>query len=207
MPKPIKFEKGKEYNRLTTIRLLPSRNGDRRVLCECICGNTVDVSFKAIRTGNTTSCGCYRSELVAEKNYKHGEGTREEKTPEYKAWKAMRGRCAREDPRWKGRGITVDPIWDDYELFLEEVGRKPSPEYSIERIDNDKGYTSGNVKWATDIEQARNKRSNLLVYYNGKTMCFAELCEELGIEYKFAYPRFRRGKTIEDIIEERAYYE
>jgi hypothetical protein len=81
---------------------------------------------------------------------------------EHQAWRDMRKRCNNPNHKayrlYGARGIKIDPRWDSFETFFEDMGPKPSPKYSLEREDNDKGYGPGNCQWATRLEQARNRR-------------------------------------------------
>lgn len=92
----------------------------------------------------------------------HGDAHRGEQSTEYQAWKNMRARCL--NPRhpsyryYGGRGITIDPRWDDYAAFLADVGRRPDASLSLDRIDNDGPYAPGNVRWATRSQQMSNRR-------------------------------------------------
>lgn len=138
--------------------------------------------------------------------YKHGDGDRgSNRAPEYEAWAGMNQRCYNPNNKmyiyYGGRGITVCDEWrSNYIAFLSHVGRKPSPEYSIERIDNNKGYEPGNVKWANLIEQASNKSNVIKIEFNGKNLTLAEWSRELGIKYSTLQERRRRGFSIEDIL-------
>jgi hypothetical protein len=93
---------------------------------------------------------------------RHGDTSRTARTPEYVAWSNMRGRCLNLDhPKFKdygGRGITVCEGWDSYENFLADMGRRPGPDLSLDRIDNDGNYEPGNCRWATKSEQQSNRR-------------------------------------------------
>lgn len=128
--------------------------------CRCDCGTVRVVPGDNLKAGRSTSCGCFRREVVGERFTTHG-GT---ETSEYASWKAMKQRCL--DPNrinfknYGGRGITVCERWrDSFENFLADMGPKPTPEHSIDRWpDNDGNYEPTNCRWATDSEQQRNTR-------------------------------------------------
>lgn len=118
----------------------------------------------------------------------HGEGSRGRITPEYRAWCGMNRRChcptnhAFKD--YGGRGIHVADEWrgpEGYARFLAHVGRKPSPKHSIDRIDNDRGYEPGNVRWATMAEQQSNRRSTRKITFRGETMPLKDWAARIGI--------------------------
>jgi hypothetical protein len=132
----------------------------------CDCGTQTVVNGYYLHLGDTTSCGCYRAERVAEGlALKHGEANKPTApiaTPEYRAWRGMINRCYQPSSerfsRYGGRGIVVCDRWHhSFENFLADMGRKPSPKHSIDRIDNDGNYEPGNCRWATASEQQRNK--------------------------------------------------
>lgn len=123
----------------------------------CECGTEKDMYFYDVLTGHTKSCGCYNIDKLT----KHGM----HKSPEYQCWGDMKDRCFNEkNPHYKdygGRGITVFPEWvASFESFYKYIGERPSNKYSIERVDNDKGYEPSNVKWATRSEQVLNRRKS-----------------------------------------------
>lgn len=128
-------------------------------LCLCDCGKTIAVPGKRLRSGDKSSCGC-RWHLGT---VKHGEARKGNLTPEFKTWRGMLTRCLNPNATrfsyYGGRGITVCQEWrESFSAFLESVGRKPSPQHSLDRINNDAGYEPGNCRWATRSEQMKNRR-------------------------------------------------
>lgn len=96
------------------------------------------------------------------------------------------------------------PEWEaSFEAFFLEVGSRPSKQHWIERIQNNKGYEPGNVRWATRKEQARNRRSNVVIEYEGKSKTLVEWSEELGIDYKLLHSRIRLGWTPPRLFKEK----
>lgn len=127
----------------------------------------------------------------------HGESKTGE-TAEYRSWAHIVQRCTNpKNPSWQhygGRGITICDEWrTDYAAFVRDVGRRPSPRHSIDRINNDGNYEPGNVRWATPQEQARNKSTNVLVTLDGETMCLADWSERLQITTPTLAYRLRIG--------------
>lgn len=110
----------------------------------------------------------------------------------------MKGRCTRKTHNnyhsYGGRGISVCERWlYSFENFFADMGSKPTPQHSIDRIDNDKGYSKHNCRWATSSEQTRNTRRNVIVEYNGKNMTAVEASEKSGINQILICSRVRKG--------------
>lgn len=150
-------------------------------LALCDCGNVTEVWASSLQAGSTKSCGCLRAEVVGAKNTTHGES----KTALYRVWAAMLERCNKpESPSYRNygaRGIKVCKRWNSYAAFKKDVGDRPSPLHSLDRVDNDKDYRPSNVRWATRKEQARNTRRNIKIEYAGRVQTAADWAEETGI--------------------------
>lgn len=198
---------GMKYGRLTLIREASRSSSGRMVVCRCECGAVGIFIFKSIRTGNTSSCGCLRREMVARKNFRHGSAPRREngeRIPEYVIWKGMRQRCCIDNrehaDRYALRGIFICERWNNFENFLKDMGRRPSDSHQIDRIDNDGPYSPENCRWVTPKEQQRNKRSNTVLVFNGTSATIAEWSEILEIPYSRIMSRIVRDKTIDEIL-------
>ncbi len=123
--------------------------------------------------------------------------------PEYNTWEGIKQRCHNPNEKryaeYGGRGITVCVRWrESFEAFLADVGSRPSPEHSLDRLDNDRGYEPGNVRWATRSQQQRNRRTtNHRLTFRGETRCVTEWAEILGISERTLRARAVRGWSAE----------
>lgn len=157
--KPDPVFVGARFGRLTvTGRNGNMPNGAKAWRCTCDCGNEVTTHGPRLRAGSVLSCGCKRAEVMNRQT--HGK----RKTPEYRIWQGMVTRTTNPNSnfyhRYGGRGIVMCDEWrNSFEKFYEHMGARPAGDgfvYSIDRIDNDRGYEPGNCRWATPVQQARN---------------------------------------------------
>ena len=187
---------GMKYGLLTALRPVGSdRQANIVWECRCDCGSIIIVNGSSIRQGNTKSCGCFKRSHLIKMCTTHGRCNH----PSFKTWKGMFDRCNNPNiPGYKnygGRGIKVCKRWENIENFIADMGKKPSARHSIDRIDNDGDYMPENCRWATWETQQRNKRDNLVLTHNGKTMCVAAWADETGINRYTLYTRLKRGWT------------
>jgi hypothetical protein len=134
----------------------------------------------------------------------HGHKSIAGASPTYESWRAMKRRCRdanRENARYYiGRGIDYDPRWERFEAFLEDMGVRPDGK-TLDRVDNDKGYSKENCQWATPKQQTRNRSIVRLVTLGDVTKPLATWCEERGISYGAALQRIDyRGWSVEDAL-------
>lgn len=178
------------YGRLTVISRDGNMYGKVAWLCECSCGVRLRVSGADLKSGNKSSCGCLKIDLARNKNLSHDMTD----SDEYRIWSHMKDRCFnprnKKYPDYGGRGIRVCPKWkDSFESFYADMGPRPGAEFSIERINNNAGYSPGNCRWGTRKEQGRNKRNNRLVRYGDRDCTIAELAELSDKPYLLIYKR------------------
>lgn len=216
MPKPKDIQ-GQKFGLLTVVamnrpasfRILP--NGKRGTLsntwdCVCDCGRTREnVPRYQLQHGSATSCGCLQAQRICESRRHISEGTKD--TPPhafskgkgnfYAAWYAIKERCYRKKhksfPNYGGRGIKIHLSWrSNYRAFAMALGPKPSPRHSIDRIDTNKGYEPGNLRWATAKEQANNMRTNIWLRWKGESVTLMQLAEREQVSYDVLHRRIRK---------------
>lgn len=172
--------------------------------CTCACGTERAVITASLREGRSLSCGCAQRECMR----RYGENASE--MPEYKVWHAMLERCYdrknRSYPRYGGRGIRVCKRWrprrrgdgiDAFLAFVDDMGRRPSVDHSIDRKDSNGDYRKRNCAWVTEVVQQNNRTNNHMLTHCGRTMTLAQWCRELRLSEKTVGWRLRANWTVE----------
>ncbi len=178
---------GREFGRWTVIG---GSDKPLMVLCQCSCSaKTIrEVNKKNLKAGMSRSCSCWDQD----RKTSHGMTG----TQTYMAWGCMKQRV-KNDRRYIENGIVMCERWEKFENFLEDMGVCPEDKYSVDRIDNSKGYEPGNCRWANRSEQQRNKTTNRMVTYDGRTMPASAWAEELGMGLSTLTSRLDNGWTVE----------
>lgn len=195
---------GNTYGKLTVIGegYMKKR---RQWECLCECGKIIHVNAYSLKSGNTKSCGCFRSDYVANKNFVHGHARRGHKDKIYNLWTHIKDRCYNPKSEfyhcYGGRGITMDAKWREcFATFKNEVGIPPKDNMWIERINNDGNYEPGNCTWATIKEQGNNRRVNVFIEYKGERKTMAQWSDVTGISTGTIRYRLHAGWRVEDIL-------
>lgn len=183
---------GEKHGHLTAVRdtgLKAVRNA--KWLFRCGCGIEKVIIASSVSGGHTRSCGCLRRKNAAVMNASHGlSGSRT-----YVSWLNMRSRCLNEKnpkyPSYGGRGIKVCKRWKKFKNFLEDMGERPKG-LTIDRIDNNAGYTPQNCRWATPQEQANNKNNNVWFEYRGEKLTIPQWSRKCGVNEGTLWSRVRR---------------
>lgn len=179
---------GVKYNHLTPIEVV-GRDKFKLLMykCKCDCGNTTIVRSRSLTTGKTTSCGCARRKS----NGMHSSIT-------YRSWISAKQRC--ENPHnhnyknYGARGIRMCKDWSESFLrFFNDMGERPSKEFTLDRIDVNGNYEPSNCKWATHKEQSNNRRDNHFITYNGNKYTATQFAEQFGVGLNYLFYCFRSG--------------
>lgn len=205
---PVHDLTGKVFDRWTVVGLSVSPAGRKKWWwdCLCTCGQSGCVEDSSLKSGNSRSCGCLQREASAcagQASVTHGMT---KSAPEYYVWTSMKQRCLNRNVRnwadYGGRGITVCDRWrDSFEAFFADMGPRPSPKHSIDRINNDEGYHPSNCRWSKLDDQVRNRRSNIIVTVGGVDMVLVDAARMAGVKYTTARMRYKKGWPIEKVLE------
>lgn len=170
---------GSKVGRLTVLERLDKQDssGFGLCICRCECGKITEVRYSTLKNGAIDSCGCKRVEDITI----HGLSA----TRIYQTWVDMHRRCNNPDrddyKYYGGRGIRVDPSWNDINQFLIDMGHPPSDDHTIDRKDVTRNYCKDNCRWATRLEQANNKTTNVFLEYDNRSQTISEWARELDV--------------------------
>lgn len=208
MVKVVENLQGKRFSRLIVLKQVDDHvdpNGRRRPqwLCQCDCGSDpIIVLGDSLKGGHTKSCGCLRDEKAKITLLKHGDSY----TKLYSVYQSIIDRCYNINNKrfndYGGRGIDVCDEWKNNYIAFKEwaISNGYQEGLSIDRIDNDTGYSSSNCRWVTRKTQQNNTRFNHIVEYNNESKTIAEWSEITGIKYDTLYGRLYRGWTAEKAL-------
>ena len=187
---------GQTFDRLTVVKRVENdKFGHAQWLCDCICGKTVITRTDSLKRGIARSCGCFRSELMSEKQSKH----RMKNTRIYNIWQLIKRRTTNKNAhayeRYGGKGIKMCSEWlNDFEIFYKwSIENGYRDDLTIDRIDNAKGYCPSNCRWATYEVQNNNTSRNHLITYKGETHTMAEWAKIKNVSYKSLRNRIYKG--------------
>lgn len=196
---------GKKFARLTVLER--AGHVGRRVgwRCRCDCGTVLVVAADKLTSGHTRSCGCLLADKNRENRETHGHARKGDRSLTYKSYTNMLTRC--ENPnavnyeKYGGSGISICARWRNgtanlsgFECFLIDMGERPGQEYSIDRIDRQRGYEPGNCRWVRGRTQVLNRSSTVTVDVNGYEVPLAVACDLAGVNYATAWARLKRGQ-------------
>lgn len=194
---------GQRFGRLVALEPTSDRiQGRIAWKCTCDCGAYHFSTVTHLLSGNTTSCGCLKRDVIALRNKSnviHGYTN----SPTWVSWMLMRQRCT--NPKHKsfaeygGRGITICERWESFENFLADMGERPA-NHSLDRRDPNGNYAPDNCRWATSEEQANNKRTSRRYTYDGRTQTLAQWAREIGVSRQSLRYRLDNDFSIEEAL-------
>jgi len=183
---------GQVFGKLIAVHIDMDNNSRlTKWVCQCDCGGTTSVFMANLVRGNTRSCGCQQTAHFT-KHSMYG-------TKVYRVWGSMIQRCTNpNDPhfdRYGGRGIQVSDDWRDFACFYRDMGEPNG--LTLERINNDLGYSKENCCWATRKDQTRNRHNTVTYLFNGENLTLDEIAKQVGLSKELIRGRLRRGWALE----------
>lgn len=191
---------GQKFGRLTALRRVANFPGYGQAvwLFLCDCGKKIKLLGYNAAHHRQISCGCFQKENPPRRT--HGKT----KTKVYNTWTKMLSRCSRpSDPafhQYGARGISVCARWKKFENFLSDMGEPGTADLTIERVNNNKGYSPHNCRWAGRKDQVRNRRLTIRVNFQRQTKSLALWCEQLKLPYATIWHRYSVGKRNADLF-------
>lgn len=177
------------FGKWTVLSFAGTKKGAAIWLCRCDCGRERTLNTRSLTSGNSKSCGCYRTDRGGK-----------EKRREYFQWYNAKNRCtnpkAQNYHRYGGRGIEMCERWLlSFDLFYHDMGKCPQG-MTLDRVNNDGNYEPQNCRWATPLSQTRNRSMTIMVMHEGRTMSLADWSDESGIPYDRLHDRYLNGKPL-----------
>jgi hypothetical protein len=198
MPPPFANHAGKVFSSWTVKSFYGRTKSNAAVwLCVCKCGKEKPVIMGSLQKGQSKSCGCEGLKARVLKNTKHGMAG----TKTYKSWHQMHQRCLGKNGHdyYLSSGISVCDRWKSFELFFADMGLRPDG-LTLDRIDGSKGYEPGNCRWASAIEQANNKKTNVKQIVFGEEITPAQAARKYGMHISGVRHRLRKGMSLEQAV-------
>jgi hypothetical protein len=194
---PVQDISGQRFGHLVAVRFAYVNEKKKTMWhCRCECGKELIVGATNLKTGNSKSCGCIKSQVISVSRTTHGKSG----TAGYQTFFSMINRCTNPTEsaykNYGGRGITVCDRWLEpggYERFVEDMGPRP-PGMTIERVDNEKGYSPDNCVWADLETQGNNRRNNVRVTWEGREMTLTQACALVGKSFPTVWHRLSVAK-------------
>lgn len=201
MRKPqVPYVAGERHHMLESVRYDSGKGGNVFWLFKCDCGKEKLIRFNGVRTGKAKSCGCAKGRLQIESKGSHGLCY----SKEHGVWATMWSRCT--NPKVKnygsygGRGITVSDEWKSFDKFYADMGPRPSPKHSIDRRDNNAGYSKENCRWVLRPVQDINRRNNVWLTAGIATLTISQWTKERGFRKGLIAKRLMMGWSHEKAV-------
>jgi len=199
---------GKRFGRLLVLKRGMNAGEVVRWICLCDCGNRALVRAESLPNGHTQSCGCWQPEATRDAVTTHGKSRTKEYRKEYRAWIAAKSRCrggVEEDfKNYTQRGIKMCKRWNEsFQQFFSDMGPCPSRSFhwTLERMDNDRGYEPGNCIWADRYQQNNNSRRNVKFQFKGELLTISQLSRKTGITIRILQYRLRKKHmSVEEAV-------
>lgn len=201
---------GDKYGHLTVVQeidkhKISSGRAYRAIECLCDCGKKHTTLLQSLRSGHTQSCGCLQVEVTRKRTTKHGHTPAGNKTRMYRIWTNMIQRCHNPNytyyERYGARGVTVCDRWrENFEAFFEDMGEPPTEKHTLDRKNNDLGYSLNNCRWATRKQQQRNMSSNRMIEHKGESLCLQEWSDRYCLTASVLSYRLKKGWSMEQSL-------
>jgi hypothetical protein len=202
---------GQRFGRLVVLGWAGHSKPNAAWVCRCDCGGEKLALSHNLKSLRTRSCGCLNLENLSNSGSADFCARDTKMHPEHKVWGQMIRRCHNPTERrfadYGGRGISVCDRWrygengtHGFMCFMTDMGSRPSPKHTIDRVNNNLGYSPDNCEWRTRTEQVRNRRNTIMIVYQDREMSLAEACEIAGVPLRVASSRLRNGMAADLVL-------